>query len=84
MNNPFSSLFTDIFVDNLEKILEKYPIFMNVVYWYRYVDDIFVAFKGTERQIIIFLDFLNTLHPNIEFTLDVEENNSINFLDLTI
>ena len=84
MNNPFSSLFTDIFVDNLEKILEKYPIFMNVVYWYRYVDDIFVVFKGTERQIIIFLDFLNSLHPNIENASEVEENNFINFLDLTI
>ena len=49
-----------------------------------FFNDIFVACKGTEKQISILLDFLSTLHPDIEFTLEVEENNSINFLDLPI
>lgn len=59
-------------------------MFNNFIYWYRYVDDILACFVGTERQLKTFLNFINNLHPNIIFTLEIEQNGSINFLDLTI
>ena len=51
IGNTVSPLFAEIFMDNSEKKIEKYPMFKNIIFWYRYVDDVFVAFKGTERQL---------------------------------
>ena len=43
-----------------------------------------MAFQGTNSQISAFLDFLNKLHPKIQFTKEIEENFSMNYFDLTI
>lgn len=45
------------------------------------MDDIIVCFNGTTRELE---RFINSLHPNIKFTSEIEEHNSINFLDVTI
>ena len=51
--------------------------------WFRYVDDTFSLFdsKDTASR---FLDFLNSRHPNIKFTMELEENLEIPFLDVCI
>ena len=51
--------------------------------WLRYVDDTFSLFdsKDTASR---FLDFLNSRHPNIKFTMELEENREIPFLDVFI
>ena len=51
--------------------------------WFRYVDDTFSLFdsKDTASR---FLDFLNSRHPNIKFTMELEENREIPFLDVCI
>ena len=36
------------------------------------------------KQIDTFLQYLNTVYPNIKFTMELEFNNLINFLDLTL
>ena len=84
MGNPLSPLLAEIFMNNLEDIISKHPLFKKCIYWHRYVDDILVCFNGTYRQIDTFLQYLNTVHPNIKFTMELESNNSINFLDLTL
>ena len=43
-----------------------------------------VCFTGTDRQLKIFLDYINNLHKNIKFTTEIEQNKSICFLDLKI
>ena len=68
----------------MENKISKHTLFKKCLYWHRYVDDILVCFTGTDRQLSIFLDFINNIHKNIQFTLEVETNNSINFLDLKI
>lgn len=84
MGNPLSPLLAEIFMDSLENKISKHPLFSKFVYWYRYVDDILACFTGTDRQLQLFLDYINNIHPNIKFTIEIENNNSINFLDLTI
>lgn len=84
MGNPLSPLLADIFVNHLELIIHKHPQIQHFIYWYRYVDDILTCFTGTKRQLNIFLNFINNIHPNIKFTMEVEQNKQINFLDLTI
>lgn len=84
MGNPLSPLLAEIFMDNLESKIHQNALSKNCIYWYRYVDDIITCFVGTDRQLQSFFKYINSLHPNIKFTLETEQNNSINFLDLTI
>ena len=49
----------------------------------RYVDDIFVMFL-CQSHLKDFVNYMNTKHPNIKFTLEFEENYSFSFLDVKI
>lgn len=84
MGNPLSPLLAEIFMDNFEAKIHSHQCSKNFLYWYRYVDDIICCFKGTDRQLQCFFDYINTIHPKIKFTIEREIDQSINFLDLTI
>ena len=86
MGSPLSPLLAEIFMDQFENILfnSENPLINNIFYWYRYVDDIICCWLGTQRQLSLFLNFLNSIEPSINFTLEIENNKSLNFLDLTI
>ena len=84
MGNPLSPLAPEIFLNNLETNIQYLPFFNKFKFWYRYMDDILCCFTGTRRQLDTFFNGVNKLHPNIKFTMEMEQNNSINFLDLTI
>lgn len=47
------------------------------------MDHILTCFLGTHRELQGFLEYLNKLTSNIKFTLEVENSETINFLDLT-
>ena len=47
------------------------------------MDDTFVVIKNKEQAVRI-LEFLNSQHKTIKFTMEKEVNNSINFLDVKI
>jgi hypothetical protein len=50
----------------------------------RYVDDSFVLFK-TVDHIVPFLDYLNSKHPNIKFTFEIEnDDKTLPFLHIII
>ena len=85
MGSPLSPLLADLFMSNIVKLIMDSELSKkHILFWYRYVDDIFACFKGTDRQIDIFNKFLNNIHPNIVFTNEIEIESSINFLDLKI
>ena len=74
-------------MDNFETNLlknNKHPLIKNIKFWYRYVDDIICFWSGTDRQLEQFLSHLNSLHKNIKFTTEKEQESKLNFLDLTI
>ena len=50
MGNPLSPLAAEIFMNNLESDVEKHPLFIQFILWYRSVDDIFACFLDTYRQ----------------------------------
>ena len=58
--------------------------FKKVIRWSRYVDDLFGVFNRNLEELLDFQKYLNLLHPNIKFTLEIEKDNCINFLDLAI
>jgi hypothetical protein len=50
---------------------------------YRYVADTFVIWPhGEELQ--SFLQHLNSLHPNIQFTMEIEKDDKLEFLDVLV
>ena len=52
--------------------------------WKRFIDDIFMLFKGFRKQCEILVDWLNSLMPGaIKFTFEFSEE-KINFLDLEV
>ena len=74
----------NIFMCYMErKWLNECPIDFKPLLYKRYVDDTFLVFK-THDQIPRFLEYLNSKHNNIEFTVEVEENKSLSFLDIQI
>ena len=88
MGGSLSGLLADIFLDSLEKDLldVKNDVNGRVLVWQRYVDDVLVLWEGGDEQenIHSFHDHINNLHDNLNFTLELEHNNRINFLDVSI
>jgi hypothetical protein len=85
MGAPTSALFTDIFLQYTEHnfiipIINKY----NILYYCRYVDDILILYNEDKFNIVSILDEFNNISPSLDFTCEIETNNSLNFLDTTI
>ena len=77
---PISGLFPNISLDVLEShILNLSPKIGNTKFWYLYVDIISLWTGSTN-----FFHSINPLNPSIQFTMEIEENESLNFLDLSI
>ena len=64
---------------NSESNPHKKPLF-----WLRYRDDIYDPWVHGEQELLDFTDWLNTLHPNIQFTLSYKTGEGIEFLDTYI
>lgn len=41
------------------------------------------CFDGKTRQINTLLNYINNINTNLQFTVEIESNNEINFLDVT-
>ncbi|CAF5211010.1 unnamed protein product, partial [Rotaria magnacalcarata] len=52
--------------------------------WLRYVDDIFCVFTISKEKIFEFHTRINKWHKNLHFTLKLESDNSIAFLDVLV
>jgi hypothetical protein len=85
MGSPISSIIAEIFLQSLEN--EFYPSFIkrnNIPYITRYVDDIFIVYDSNTINPHTINEIFNNMHPSIQYKYDVEEENKINYLDLTI
>ncbi|KAK5647251.1 hypothetical protein RI129_002143 [Pyrocoelia pectoralis] len=83
MGSPISSLLANVYIDHLETKITCLPEYSQVALWVRYVDDILCLWTGTQQQLLDFFDKINNL-SNIKFTMETEQNNSLNYLDLTL
>ncbi|CAJ0947764.1 unnamed protein product [Ranitomeya imitator] len=67
-----------------ESIIYRHQLFIsNVLYWTRYIDDIFCLWGGTLESLETFFTFLNEAWPGIRFTI-THDSNSVSFLDTTV
>lgn len=87
MGGPLSGTLAELFMDNFEQVQilsDKNPHSNKIKFYSRYVDDAFIILKANRRQASIFLNYLNSINPHMQFKLELEENNKINFLDVSI
>ena len=49
----------------------------------RYIDDIFLVWEHGEEGFLKFMEYLNSVHPNIKFTYKYSYD-SIEFLDVMV
>ena len=84
MGSPLGPTFCNIFLCHHETTwLKNCPKFFKLVYYKRYVDNIFVLFEKP-RQVSRFGNCMNKRHKNIKFLLETEKDNSFSFLDVKI
>lgn len=81
MGNAISPFLADIFMMFFEREMQKSQLFPRI--YYRYVDDVYAIVH--RRKIQDTLSMLNSSrHPSINFTVEVEKEERLPFLDLWI
>ena len=82
MGSSLAPTLASIFLSSIEDNIDLFPGQKPLAYK-RYVDDIFLIFDN-QIDIDPFLGYLNSLHPNIKFTTETENNGKLSILDLLI
>ncbi|CAK1598337.1 unnamed protein product [Parnassius mnemosyne] len=81
MGSPVSPVVADIFMEDFEeKALLTAPV--NPRFYKRYVDDTFTILPSD--KVTAFLNHLNSINPKIQFTMELEANNTLAFLDVLV
>ena len=84
MGSPLGPTLANSFLCYHEKKwLEQCPNEFRPVFYQRYVDDIFVLFKSRDH-IDKFHSYLNSRHEKMKFSVEVEKENKLSFLDISI
>ena len=84
MGSPLAPILVNLFMNHLEKEKILPIINIKVKIWKRYIDDIFTIVKGNRDNALEILNDINQIHKNIQFTMELEEENSIPFLDVRV
>nr|CAH8842106.1 unnamed protein product [Trichobilharzia regenti] len=82
MGSPLGPLLSDCFVASLERGSLK-PSIDNLRLYKRYVDDIFIICDNNNDPNLLLKTF-NNCHPAIKFTLEMENESKIPFLDVEL
>jgi hypothetical protein len=83
MGSSLSPGVANLFMSDLEERLLQNARLKPAV-WLRYMDDTFVVWKHGREELDSFLNYLNTIHPSIKFTMEVESNDRLAFLDVLV
>ena len=82
MGSALDPLLANIFLSFHEiKWLKDCPVHFKPLHYRRYVDDSVVVFRS-RNNIISFLEYLNSKHPNIKFTYEIKKDHYLPFLDV--
>lgn len=82
MGSPLGPVLADIFMGYVENFMINISN-NDPIHYYRYVDDTFLVFRN-QADIYAFLDKMNTVHSNLEFTCELSRSNSLPFLDVLV
>jgi hypothetical protein len=83
--SPVSGTMAEVFLQHLEESTIKHLTDTKILSFYtRYVDDILLIYDSTHANQDNILQYINTIHSNIQLSLTLESNIGVNFLDLSI
>ncbi|XP_076352553.1 uncharacterized protein LOC143247881 [Tachypleus tridentatus] len=83
MGSPLSPILADIFMEDFEeRVPSSTPI--KPSFYKRFVDDTFVIWHHGHENLPAFLEHLSSVDKIIHFTMEVEKQNSLSFLDILI
>ena len=74
--------YVNIFMDENEETVREVFIWA-ILFWKRFINDIFLIFLGTTNQLQPLQDFMNHLHTTIKLTFQ-HSTKQISFLDMKI
>ena len=84
MGSPLGPALANAFLCHHEASwLDECPLSYAPIFFARYVDDIFVLIRSQDH-IILLADYFSSRHPNIKFTYEMEVNNTLPFLDVSV
>ena len=78
MAPSYASLFMGYFEKNILSQYHQYPLV-----WLRFLDDIFLIWQYSEKELLDFIEYLNNAHPWIKFTCHYSTEKAT-FLDVDI
>ena len=81
MGSPVSAIVANLYMEFFEKLaISTSPVKPRI--WKRYVDDIYcIIEKGSES---VFLNHLNSIRPQIQFTMELPVDGTLAFLDCSL
>ena len=83
MGSPVSPIVANLYMEYFEKkALESYPL--KLAWWKRFVEDTNIKWTHGKTELDKFFIHLNSISPEIKFTMEMEENMIIPFLDILI
>ncbi|XP_063540745.1 uncharacterized protein LOC134749659 [Cydia strobilella] len=82
MGSPVAPVLANIWMEHIEASIDLQP--WAVKLWKRCVDDVFCVMKGGKQEVEQLLQYLNSIHPKIRFTYELESQRSLPFLDVKV
>ena len=83
MGSPMSLVVANIFMEDFETTALATAYYSPTI-WKQYVDSTFVIWPHGRDKLETFLSHINSLHDNILFTMEIEKEKKIAFLDVWI
>ena len=84
MGSPLGPALANAFLAHHETVwLENCPLSFAPLFFARYVDDVFVLIRSNDH-IVKLAEYFSSQHPNINFTYELEKDNTIAFLDVNV
>jgi len=85
MDTPSSRLLAKVFLQHPEHLHLKHLTHRHkIINYFWYVDDILLIFDPNHTNIKAVLNDFNTIHPKLQLTAEVENNNTLNYLHVSI
>jgi hypothetical protein len=85
MGAPTSAILAEIFIQYIEH-KHLYPIVktQEIITYYRYVDDVLIIYDQNKTNIEQILNKFNNMQPSINFAIEKEQHEKINYLDIIV
>ena len=83
MGSPLSPIIANLYMEHFEQEAIRLAV-DKPKFWIRYVDDIFVIWPHGRDSLTLFHEHINRLRDPIKFTMEIEDEGRIPFLDVLV